>query len=478
MRIVIIGGGPAGYEAALVAAEHGAQVALVAREGLGGNSVLWDCVPSKALIVSADAMGWMQSSHRLGIRSPSGSLPRSTVDMRAVLERVARLANDQSADITAKIQKAGIEIIRGYGRLNGPRAVTISTAEGDTIERDTDMVLLATGSNPRILPFFEPDATRVFTARELFELRDLPERLVVVGSGATGAEYAHAFARFGSEVHLVSSREQVLPSEDPDAARVIEDSFERWGMVIHRQRRAVDLELGDGGVRVRTERSRAGEAVEGSAEWIEATHVLFCVGQVPASDDLGLEAAGVQVEDWGGIPVDGVSRTNIHTVYAAGDVTGGMMLASTAAMQGRNAMWHFLGRSVAPLRSDVISRCVFTDPEVASVGIAAERVAAATSTQIETVLLPFSGNPRAKMSEHTDGFVKLHARRGSGTLLGGVVVADSASDLVTPLAVAVRNRLTVEQLAHAFTVYPSMAGSIQETARLIMGRLPADEVVY
>jgi dihydrolipoamide dehydrogenase len=477
MRIVIIGGGPAGYEAALVAVEHGAQVVLIAQEGLGGNSVLWDCVPSKALIVSADAMGWMQSSHRLGIRLPGGELHgESTVDMPEVLERVARLAADQSADITSKVEKSGVEVISGYGRLTGPRAVSVTTRDGETSEHDADMILLATGSNPRILPFFEPDGARVFTSRELFELKDLPERLIVVGSGATGAEYAHAFARFGSEVHLVSSREQVLPGEDPDAARVIEDSFERWGMVIHRQRRAVDVELTDGGVRVHTERSREGQAVEGGAEWLEGTHVLFCVGQVPASRDLGLESAGVHVEDWGGIPVDGVSRTNVHTIYAAGDVTGGMMLASTAAMQGRNAMWHFLGRSVAPLRSDVIARCVFTNPEVASVGISASRIAEA-STEIESVTLQFSGNPRAKMAEHTDGFVKLHARRGSGTVLGGVVVADSASDLVTPLSVAVRNRLTVEQLAHAFTIYPSMAGSIQETARLILGRQP-DDVVY
>ena len=478
MRIVIIGGGPGGYEAALVAADHGAQVTLVAREGLGGNSVLWDCVPSKALIVSADAMGWMQSAHRLGIRLPDGEPhAESIVDIAMVLDRVAGLARNQSADITRKVEKAGVDVLTGVGRLTGPDTVAVDLADGGQRELRSDMILLATGSNPRVLPFFEPDGRRVFTARELFELNELPERLVVVGSGATGAEYAHAFARFGSEVHLVSSREQVLPSEDPDAAAVIEDSFERWGMVIHRQRRAVDLELGGGGVRVRTEMSRDGEVVEGSSEWVEATHVLFCVGQVPASQDLGLEAAGVRVEDWGGIPVDGVSRTNVHTIYAAGDVTGGMMLASTAAMQGRNAMWHFLGRSVAPLRADVIARCVFTNPEVASVGISAARVADATSTEIETVTLPFSGNPRAKMAEHTDGFVKLHARRGSGTILGGVVVADSASDLVTPLSVAVRNRLTVEQLAHAFTIYPSMAGSIQETARLILGRQP-DEVVY
>jgi dihydrolipoamide dehydrogenase len=478
MRIVIIGGGPGGYEAALVASEHDAQVSLIAREGLGGNSVLWDCVPSKALIVSADAMGWMQSANRLGIRSSVGDLhTESTVDMAMVFDRVAQLARDQSADITRKVEKAGVDVITGTGRLSGTGSVEVSLADGGHRDLEADMILLATGSDPRILPFFEPDGRRVFTSRNLFDLADLPERLIVVGSGATGAEYAHAFAWFGSEVHLVSSREQVLPSEDPDAAAVIEDSFERWGMVIHRQRRAVDVEVGDDGVRVRTEMSREGQAVEGSAQWVEGSHVLFCVGQVPASQDLGLEAAGVRVEDWGSIPVDGVSRTNIYTIYAAGDVTGGMMLASTAAMQGRNAMWHFLGRSVAPLRSDVIARCVFTNPEVASVGISAARVAEATSTEIESVTLSFSGNPRAKMAEHTDGFVKLHARRGSGTILGGVVVAEGASDLVTPLSIAVRNRLTVEQLAHAFTIYPSMAGSIQETARVIMGRQP-DEVVY
>ncbi|HEX6254772.1 MAG TPA: NAD(P)H-quinone dehydrogenase [Euzebyales bacterium] len=479
MHIVIIGGGPAGYEAALVAAEHGTRVTVVSNEGLGGNSVLWDCVPSKALIVSADAMGWMQSADRLGVRLADGTEVHasSVVDMASVIERVATLARNQSDDIADKLDRAGVEVVRGRGRLTGPCNVAVTPDDGDNYEISSDMVLISTGSNPRILPFFQPDGERVFTARELFRLRELPERLIVVGSGATGAEYAHAFSRFGAEVHLVSSREQVLPSEDPDAANVIEDSFERWGMTIHRQRRAVDVDVTGDGVRVRAELSKDGEVVEGRGEWLEGSHVLFCVGQVPASDDLGLDAVGVDVEERGAIPVDGVGRTNVLTIYAAGDVTGGMMLASTAAMQGRNAIWHFIGKSVQPLRSDVIARCVFTNPEVASVGIPAERVAEHGSNAIETVRLDFFSNPRAKMTEHTEGFVKLHARRGSGTVLGGVVVADSASDLVTPLSVAVRNRLTVEQIAHAFTIYPSMAGSLQETARQVLARQP-DEAVY
>ncbi|HVL99505.1 MAG TPA: NAD(P)H-quinone dehydrogenase [Egibacteraceae bacterium] len=470
MRIVIVGGGPGGYEAALVAAEAGADVTLVSREGLGGNSVLWDCVPSKALIVSAESMGWMQTAHRLGVRLPSGAdiASRACVDMVAVMDRVRSLSENQSGDIGRKVADAGVRIVEGVGRLAGRNAVEAEAADGRTQVAQADVVLVATGSRPRVLPFSEPDGRRVFTSRELYDLKEVPERLIVVGSGATGAEYAQAFARFGSEVHLISSRERVLPGEDPDAAAVIEDSFEAWGMTIHRQRRAVGMERAAGGVRVQLGAARG----DGEPEWVEGTHALFCIGQVPASERLGLEAAGVLLAENGSVPVDGVSRTNVPTVYAAGDVTGGIMLASVAAMQGRNAMWHALGRAVAPLDRDAIAATIFTAPEVASVGLdpagAAER-----QMPVDTVALGFAGNPRAKMNERTEGFVKVHALKGSGTIVGGSVVAERASDLVTPLSVAVQSRLTVSQLAHAFTIYPSMSGSVQEAARLLMGRQTA-----
>lgn len=472
MRIVIIGGGPGGYEAALVAAEAGADVTLVTAEPtLGGNSVLWDSVPSKTLIVSAEAMGWAQSAHRLGVRLDSGEAlaGQARVDIGAVMDRVRSLADTQSADITAKVEAAGARIVRGTARLAGRGAVEIDEDGGSTGVLPADVILVATGSNPRTLPFSEPDGERVFTSRELGNLRELPERLIVVGSGATGAEYAHAFARFGSEVHLISSRDQVLPNEDADAAAVIEGSFERWGMVIHRFARAVDLERGPDGVRLKITR-RASADAEPVEEWIEGSHALFCIGQVPSSARLGLEAAGVEIAEGGAIPVDGVSRTSVPTIYAAGDVTGGIMLASVAAMQGRNAMWHALGQAVTPLRGETIAACIFTDPEVASVGIT-DADARAAQLPFKTVSLTYAGNPRAKMAESTDGFVKLHAMEGSGTVLGGVIVADRASDLITPVSVAVANRLSVAQLAYAFSIYPSMSGSLQETARQLMARL-------
>lgn len=457
-RIVILGGGPAGYEAALVAAALEAGVTVVTDEGGGGNCVLWDCVPSKALIVSAEAMGWMRTASDLGVRVPGADeLDRTFVDYKSVAQRVMRLRDDQSRDIERKVLASGARLLRGRGRISGHHKISVDRADGSTDELDADVCLVATGSRPRVLPFFEPDGERVLTSRQVYSLPEVPERLIVVGSGATGAEFAHAFVRFGSDVVLVSSRELILPTEDPDAAAVIEQVFERRGMTILRQVRAVSSQRTSDGVAVGLS--------DGST--IEGTHVLFTVGQVPASDGIGLEIEDVEVAEGGAIPVDAVSRTNQAWVYAAGDVVGRVMLANVAAMQGRIAMWHALGQALTPIRWDAINMTIFTNPEVATCGLTEAEIRH-HGIPLRTSRLDFSGNPRAKMVEWQDGFVKIHAMPGSGTVLGAVVVSHSASDLIQPLAVAVQNRLTVTQLVQTLTVYPSMAGSVSEAARLLM----------
>jgi pyruvate/2-oxoglutarate dehydrogenase complex dihydrolipoamide dehydrogenase (E3) component len=459
-RIVILGGGPAGYEAALVAAEFGADVTVVADEGLGGNSVLWDSVPSKALIVAAEAMGWVHTADDLGVHLPSGKVDRTIVDFPKVASKVLELGANQSADIGRKVERAGVDIVQGRGRLAGSHRVAVTRPDGTTSELTADYVLVATGSSARVLPFFEPDGERILLGQQVYGLPEVPEHLIVVGSGATGAEFAHAFRRFGAEVTLVSSRDLILPTEDPDAAQVIEDVFERRGMRILRNARATSCER------------RGDEVVVGLKDGGEVvgSHVLFTVGQVPAARDLGLETVGIETNQWGGIDVDTVGRTSCRWVYAAGDVTGGVMLASVAAMQGRTAMWHALGQAVQPIRWDAVAATIFTDPEVATVGWSDEEAAAA-GIPVETARLDFRGNPRAKMTRATDGFVKVHAQVGSGTVVGGVVVSMRASDLIQPLAVAVQNRLSVSQVAQTITVYPSMAGSVAEACRMLMARL-------
>ncbi|MBW3659940.1 MAG: FAD-dependent oxidoreductase, partial [Actinobacteria bacterium] len=345
-KIVILGGGPAGYEAALVAGELGADVTIVADEGLGGNCVLWDCVPSKALIVAAEAMGWANIADKLGVRVAEGrAFDRSYVDFPTVANGVLSLGSDQSKDIEARVASAGVRLIRARGHISGYHEVTAVSEDGTEEVLEAEYVLVATGSTARVLPFFEPDGERVLTGNQVYGLPEVPEKLIVVGSGATGAEFAHAFVRFGSEVTLVSSRDLILPTEDPDAAQVIEDVFERRGMTILRNARAVSCERTDAEVVIGL---KDGGTVEG-------THVLFTVGQVPVSRGIGLENAGVELNDWGGIDVDAVGRTSCRWIYAAGDVVGRMMLASVAAMQGRTAMWHALGQAVQPIRWEAVA---------------------------------------------------------------------------------------------------------------------------
>ena len=458
--VAILGGGPGGYEAALVAAQLGATVTIVDRDGLGGSAVLTDCVPSKTLIATADLMTEMRDSGELGVRLAAGEATDPAgavaVDLARVNKRVLGLAAAQSADIRDKVEREGVTVLRGTGRLDGPQAVSVDRVDGGSERVPADVVLVATGAHPRVLDTARPDGERILTWEQVYDLHELPERLIVVGSGVTGAEFASAYDGLGVDVVLVSSRERVLPGEDADAAEVLEEVFKRRGMTVLSRSRAESVQRGgdDEPVRVRLS---DGQEVMGS-------HCLLAVGSVPNTADLGLESAGVAVDDRGFVQVDRVSRTTARGVYAAGDCTGVQMLASLAAMQGRIAMWHALGDAVAPLDLKQVSANVFTSPEIATVGWSQQAVDAGDIDAL-SVLLPLGGNPRAKMQGVHDGFVKLFCRPGTGIVVGGVVVAPRASELVHPISLAVAAGLTVDQVAHTFTVYPSMSGSVAEAAR-------------
>jgi len=446
-RIAIIGGGPAGYEAALVAVQLGAEVTLVDRDGVGGMCVLADCVPSKTFIATSEAMTTLSQADRVGVHG------EGTVEVRVaeVHARVKALALAQSNDIAANLVRHGVSILQGPARLLPGKRVQVGA---ETIA--ADVVLLATGASPRVVSGAEPDGERILDWRHLYDLPELPTHLVVVGSGVTGAEFASAYLAMGCQVTLVSSRERVLPSEDPDAAEQLQQVFVRRGMRILRGRAAA-VERTDDGVLVKL--------VDGST--VSGSHCLMTVGSVPNTLHLGLEEAGVMLDDGGFIRVDRVSRTTADGVYAAGDATGVLMLASVAAMQGRIAMWHALGDAVAPLRLGTVSANVFTDPEVASVGITQKQVDDGV-VAAHAIKLPLATNARAKMQGITDGFVKLFCRQGSGSILGGVVVAPRASELILSVSLAVQNGLTVDQFAHTFSIYPSLSGSITEAARQLM----------
>lgn len=455
-RVVIVGGGPGGYEAALVGSQLGGEVTLIDTDGLGGSAVLTDCVPSKTLIATAEVMTEVRESAELGLRfGPVENADAEaviSVDLDAVNGRVRDLARKQSEDITERVLRENVDLVLGHGRLAGPDRVVADTADGERAF-DADVVLLATGARPRVLPEAQPDGERILTWTQVYGLTELPERLIVVGSGVTGAEFASAYDALGCEVVLVSSRDRVLPGEDADAAQVLEDVFTRRGMtVMSRSRAASVVRTGDQVVVTLTD----GREVVGS-------HCLLAVGSVPNTEGLGLETAGVKL-DRGYITVDRVSRTSARGIYAAGDCTGVLPLASVAAMQGRIAMYHALGDAVSPLDLMTVSSNVFTSPEIATVGITQGQVDSG-EVPVRAVTLRLSGNARAKMQGNRDGFVKLFCRSVTGIVIGGVVVAPRASELIYPVAIAVAQRLTVDEVANSFTVYPSMTGSIAEAAR-------------
>ncbi|HEU5484953.1 MAG TPA: NAD(P)H-quinone dehydrogenase [Microlunatus sp.] len=456
-RVVIIGGGPGGYEAALVASQLGGQVTLVDSEGLGGSAVLTDCVPSKTLIATAEVMTEVTESGELGIRFGSkGDSDAETavhVDLAAVNQRVLDLAGRQSADIARRVEDQHVTIVRGRARLDGPERVVVTAEQGEHT-LDADVILIATGAHPRVLPDAVPDGERILTWTQVYGLDQLPEKLIVVGSGVTGAEFASAYDALGAEVVLVSSRDRVLPGEDADAAQVLEDVFSRRGLTVLSKARAASVTRNGEQVTVRL---TDGREVVGS-------HCLLAVGSVPNTADLGLEEAGVALGSGGFVTVDKVSRTSARGIYAAGDCTGVLMLASVAAMQGRIAMWHALGDAVSPLDLKIVSSNVFTAPEIATVGMS-QAQADVAMPRVATVKLALQGNARAKMQGLRDGFVKVFCLPVTGIVVGGVVVAPRASELIYPLAIAVSERLTVDQVANSFTVYPSVSGSLAEAAR-------------
>ncbi len=457
-RVVVIGGGPGGYEAALVAARAGAQVTLVERNGLGGAAVLTDVVPSKTLIATAEWMTIAARAPELGIRSVGDrDLPGPfAVDLGRVNERVRALAAAQSGDIRARLESVGVRVVAGEARLDGPRRVAVTPAAAPPETLDADAVLVATGATPRVLPDAVPDGERILDWTQVYGLSSLPDRLVVVGSGVTGAEFAGAFGALGCDVVLVSSRDRVLPSEDSDAADVIEEVFRARGMTVLGRSRASSVRRVGEGVEVALDDGRV----------VAGSHCLLAVGSVPSTAGLGLAEAGVRLTASGHVDVDRVSRTTVPGVYAAGDCTGVLPLASVAAMQGRIAMAHALGGAVTPLDLRTVAANVFTAPEIASVG-ASRRSLEEAGTRYVTSRLELARNPRAKMLGMRDGFVKLFAHASTGIVLGGIVVAPRAGELIFPVTIAVAQRLTADEVAHAFTVYPSLSGSIAEVARLL-----------
>ncbi len=449
-RLLIVGGGPAGHSAATVAATLGASVTLVEDNVVGGAAHLWDCIPSKAMVSSSVRLAAIRSASRMGISDPG----EVELDMPRLAAHLDAVAATIGGGISTMLDSQGVVVLRGKAALTGANSASVHTKDG-SIEVDFDIALLATGSRPFIPEWASIDGNRQLTTRDAYhlpELPELPEHLIVVGSGVTGVEMVHIFSSLGSRVSLLVSRHHVLPHRDAEVAVVLEDDFLDRGVALLKGSRAASAVTTDSGVVVETEDGRR----------VEGSHMLLAVGSTPNSEGLGLEVAGI-ASARGYVQVDEYQRTNIGHIYAAGDLTGQMPLSSVAAMQGRKIARHAAGHHVTPLDYGKVAQAIFTEPEIASVGLE-EVGAAAEGRNVRITKVPFAANPRALIQGQPRGFAKVISDPATHIVLGGTVVGHHASELIASIALCVTAGVRVDTLVETLMVHPSLSESITEAA--------------
>jgi dihydrolipoamide dehydrogenase len=450
LQFVIIGGGPAGHTAASHAARFGAEVTLIERDIVGGAAHLWDCIPSKAMIATGGALAAVGRSPEMGLTKATAE-----VDPEALRKRIASIEGSLEHGVRRLLDSQGVRILRGTGRLVGPNTVIADTEDGP-VTVEADAILLSTGSRPRLPDWADVDGERVLSTRDAYPPHEWPKHLVVIGSGVTGVEFVHMFSSLGSEVSLIVSRQQVLPQKDPEVAAALEQELLRRGVHLLKGAKAVGIDRPDGGVIVRCDDGRSAPG----------SHALLAIGSIPNSEGLGCEAAGVKVDGGGYVPIDHRCRTNVAHIYAAGDLSGKLPLSSVASMQGRKIAEDVMGlhaRNPRHLDYDKAASAIFTVPEIADVGLA-EADAFAEGRKVRVTKVPFSASPKALIESHTRGFVKIVSDPATGVVLGGSVVGRHAAELVSVLAVAVTNGLTVDDIVDSLLVHPSLSEALADAA--------------
>lgn len=449
-RFVIIGGGPGGTNCATHAARFGAEVTLIERDLVGGAAHLLDCIPSKAMIATGNAMSLMAHAAEMGLARVDVEL-----DFEALRARINDIENRLEATTTDLLTSQGVRIIEGVGTLLSPHQVEVTTKGGATEVLEADVIVLSTGSRPRIPDWADVDGIRVLSTRDAYPPPELPGHLIVVGSGVTGVEFVHMFKSFGSDVSLIVSRRQVLPDKDPEVAAVLEQSFIDRGVKLLMGARATGIEVGEDNVAVSCDDGRVAEG----------SHVLLAIGSVPNSEGLGLGAAGVETER-GYVKVDHNCKSNVPHIYAAGDLSGRLPLSSVASTQGRKIAEHAMGRHLGPHRHidyDKAASAIFTDPEIADVGVA-EADAFAEGRKIRVTKVPFSVSAKALINNDPRGFVKVVSDPATGVVIGGSIVGRHAAELISVLALAVSSGLAVDDLVESLFVHPALAEVLGEAA--------------
>ncbi|NTU67248.1 MAG: dihydrolipoyl dehydrogenase [Chlorobiaceae bacterium] len=449
--LAVIGSGPGGYEAALHAARHGMKVCLVEKGPLGGVCVNWGCIPTKALLRSAEVYELVKDPSSFGVAATGVSF-----DIAQAVKRSRNVALKSSKAVGYMLRKAGVEVLNGDAVLCGGTAIRVTAADGSASTVEARNLILATGAHPRALPGLEPDGNRVITSREALIMKEVPSSMIVVGGGAIGVEMAWFYAKAGAKVTIVEMMPRLLPPEDAEVSGILRRSFEKAGITVLCGARVAEVRRGESGV-------TADIAIEGSeAKHAEADYLLVAIGVTGSIEGIGLEAAGVAT-DRGFITTDASCRTSVPGIYAIGDVRGGMLLAHKASAEASIAVEAIVGGSPEPLDEAFIPRCVYAQPSVASIGLS-EEAAVKSGREVRIGRSLFAASGKANAFGQLEGMVKLVFDAATGRMLGGHLIGHDAVELIGELGLACRFGMSAADIVRTVHAHPTLSETVREAA--------------
>jgi dihydrolipoamide dehydrogenase len=474
-ELAIIGGGPGGYVAAIRAAQLGLRACVVEKGRIGGVCLNWGCIPTKALLRSAEIYGLCKRAREFGIMAPDPAF-----DMAAAVERSRAVSEQVSRGVEYLLKQHKVPVIAGRGYLVSPhRVAVLDPADEPLAAVEAKNVLIATGARPRSIPGVRIDGEKVISSTEAMTLGSVPESIVIVGAGAVGVEFAYFFNAVGSKVTLLEMLPSVLPGEDSEISKLLARSFKKQGVetLTSARVRAVEAASPDGGegpgVKVAVETEKGGKE-------LAASLVLMAIGVRPNSDGLGLEDLGVGLDGGGFVEVDEHMRTSTEGLYAIGDVSGPPLLAHVASAEGIQAVETMAGLEPRPLRIENMPRCVYCQPEVASVGLSEEKAldwARERDRAIKVGRFPFRASGKSLAAGERDGIVKVMTEAGSGKMLGAAVIGGEATELIAEICLALEMGATAERILDTVHAHPTLSEAVMEAAGDALGiaiHKPAD----
>lgn len=456
--VVLVGAGPAGYVAAIKAAQLGYKTACIEEEFLGGVCLNIGCIPTKALLESAALISRLGHAEEFGI-----DVGEITTDLSRAVQRSRQIADRLAKGVGSLFKKYKVTHIEGRGRLSGSGKVEVTGGKGEKQTISAKHIVLATGSRPRDLPFLKIDHDRVWDSTDALMAKEPPKTLAVVGAGAIGCEFADVYAAFGTKVTIIEAMDRVLPLEDRDSSAAVEKSYRRRGMDVYTGARLEKADIGKKGVKLTV------KTAKGETQIIEADRVLSAIGRAPNVEDLGLEAAGVNLSDDGFIAVDRQGRTSAEGVWAIGDVAGPPLLAHKGSHEGIACIEAIHGNAQAGVDYQNIPNCTYCHPEVASVGLTEDQ-AKEQGYDIQVGVFPWIANGRALTAGDTEGFVKVIRDKKYSEVLGAHIVGPHATELIAEFVVGRHLETTVEEMERAMHPHPTLSEAIADAALAAIGQ--------